>query len=285
MKLGIFAKTFPGGIDENMAAVAAAGIRAVQYNLSIAGIDTVPEHIPPGTLDTIAQASTRHGVELAAISGTFNTAHPDPQVRAAGIARFPVLAAAAAELGIPVVTLSSGSRNPDDMWQHHPDNSTPQAWQDSRSSLEQLAVIAENTGVTIAFEPEHTNVVSTAVLARTMLDEVGSDRLKIVFDAANLLDTADLSSGTMTAVIDQALDLLGPDLALAHAKELVVGRAQVAPGEGVLPWQHIIDRLAAVHYTGAVVTHGLPAAGVPIAVDTLAPLIGAETAAANTRSV
>ncbi|RVW03199.1 sugar phosphate isomerase/epimerase family protein [Rhodococcus spongiicola] len=286
MKLGIFAKTFPGDIDENMAAVAAAGIRAVQYNLSIAGIGTVPEQAPPAVLTRIAGASAKHGVELAAISGTFNITHPDPAVRHAGITRFPVLAAAADELGVSVITLRSGSRHPQDMWQHHPDNSTPEAWEDSRTSLQQLAVIAETTGVKAAFEPEHTNVVSTAELARTMLDEVRSDRLKIVFDAANLLDAADLSARTIGAVIDRALDLLGPDLALAHAKELVVSREQVAPGEGVLPWQHIIDKLTVVNYIGAVVMHGLPPSGVPIAVETLAPLIDTETGAPpNNRSV
>ena len=273
MQLGIFAKTFAGDIDENMKAVARAGITAVQYNLSIAGIDTVPEQIPPGTLPRIADAASRHGVELAAISGTFNTAHPDPSVRSLGITRFPVLAAAAAELGIPVITLSSGSRDAHDMWRHHPDNSTPEAWTDSRTSLIRLAAIAEDNGVTLAVEPEHTNVASNAALARKMLDEVGSDHLKIVFDAANLIDVSDLSQETITLVIDDALNLLGAEVVLAHAKELVPDRAQVAPGEGVLPWQHIIGKLTEVGYHGAVVTHGLPAARVPIAVDTLAPLM------------
>ena len=273
MQLGIFAKTFPGDIETNMAAVAAAGLAAVQYNLSIAGTDTVPEHVPADTVIRIARAASRHGVTLAAISGTFNAAHPDVSVRRLGIERFPVLAATAAELGIPVITLSSGSRHREDMWAFHPDNATEQAWADSRATLEQLAAIAEAHDVTLAVEPEHTNVVATAELARTMLSEVGSDRLKIVFDAANLTDTADLRPETTAAVIDAALDLLGADVALAHAKELVVDRAQVAPGEGVLPWSHLIDKLADVGYRGAVITHGLPASGVSTAIATLAPLI------------
>ena len=62
-------------------------------------------------------------------------------------------------------------------------------------------------------------------------------------------------------------------MVLAHAKELVPDRSAVAPGQGVLPWSYIIDQLSATGYDGAVVTHGLPAASVPVAVDTLAPLI------------
>ena len=77
----------------------------------------------------------------------------------------------------------------------------------------------------------------------------------------------------MTAVIDDALDILGPHLALTHAKELIADRTHVAPGQGVLRWNHIIDKLAGVDYRGAVVTHGLPLADVAVAVKTLAPLI------------
>ena len=193
MQLAIFAKTFPGDIETNLAAVAGAGIGAVQYNLSIAGLATVPsEPVSAATLRRIAEAAARHSVTLAAISGTFNAAHPDPGVRGAAVQSFSQLAAAAAELGIPVITLSSGSRDAEDMWRYHADNSTPEAWRDSRDTLLQLASVAEDAGVTIAIEPEHTNVVATADLARTMLQEVGSSRLKIVFDAANLLDISDL---------------------------------------------------------------------------------------------
>jgi sugar phosphate isomerase/epimerase len=273
MQLGIFAKTFPGGIDANMAAVADAGIPAVQYNLSIAGLDTVPADVDSVVLADIAGAAERYGVTLAAISGTFNTAHPDPGVRRDGLERFPTLAAAAAQLGIPIITLCSGSRDPQDMWRRHPDNDTAEAWQDSRASLERLAAIAERTGVTLAVEPEHTNVVSTAERARKMLAEVGSDRLKIVFDAANLIDTADLREPTIRSIISHALDILGPDIVLAHAKELVADRSAVAPGQGVLPWPWIIDELAAAGYAGTVVTHGLSAASVPTALATLAPLM------------
>lgn len=273
MQLGIFAKTFPGDIDANMAAVAAAGIPAVQYNLSIAGLDTVPTDVDNDVLTEIAGAAERYGIAVAAISGTFNAAHPDPAVRRDGLERFPVLAAVAAQLGIPIITLCSGSRDPQDMWRRHPDNGTAEAWHDSRASLERLAAIAEHTGVTLAVEPEHTNVVSTAERARKMLTEVGSDRLKIVFDAANLIDTADLRETTTKSVISHALDILGPDIVLAHAKELVADRAAVAPGQGVLPWPWIIDQLSAAGYEGTVVTHGLPAASVPIAVSILAPLM------------
>ncbi len=74
------------------------------------------------------------------------------------------------------------------MWRWHPDNTTPQAWADSRTTLQALAALAEDYGLTLAVEPEHSNVVATADQAITMLDQIGSPALKIIYDAANLLD-------------------------------------------------------------------------------------------------
>ena len=139
----------------------------------------------------IQAAAVATGVELAAISGTFNAAHPDPAQRQQFLDRFGFLCTAAAQLGIPVITLSSGSRDPDDMWRWHPDNATGRAWVDSRATLQALVAIAEPVGVRLAFEPEHSNVVTTAAQAVTMIGEVGSPLLGVVYDAANLLDPDD----------------------------------------------------------------------------------------------
>ena len=74
------------------------------------------------------------------------------------------------------------------MWRWHPDNTTAAAWADSRTTLQALAALAEDHGLTLAVEPEHSNVVATADQALVMLEEVDSPALKIVYDAANLLD-------------------------------------------------------------------------------------------------
>lgn len=275
MRLGVFAKTFAGDIETNMAAVAAAGIGAVQYNFSIAGLPTVPEEVPEAILARIRAAADIHQVELSAISGTFNIAHPDPQVRAAGLRAFPALAGAAAQLGIPVVTLSSGTRNPDNMWQTHPENTTEQAWTDSAESLAQLAELASAAGILVAFEPEHSNIVSTAAQARTMLEQIGSASLRIVFDAANLIDVDHLDPQTVRETIRTSAETLAGDIALAHAKELLPDRSPAAPGQGVLPWADVVEALTTAGYDGPLVMHGLAAEAVPTGRSTLAPLLTA----------
>jgi sugar phosphate isomerase/epimerase len=271
MQLGIFAKTFDRPeVASCLQAVADAGIRATQFNLSVAGLPTIPdEPVPDEIIQRIRAAADQAGVALAAISGTFNAAHPDPAQRQIYLARFPHLCAVARDLQIGIITLSSGSREPQDMWRWHPDNTTPQAWADSRTTLQALAARAEDHGLTLAVEPEHSNVVATADQAITMLDQIGSPALKIVYDAANLLDPDGYDPAAAAAAITRDIATLGPHMALGHAKELIAHRAPAAPGAGLLPWPLIVQTLHEAGFDGTLVIHGLPEASVPLALTTL----------------
>jgi sugar phosphate isomerase/epimerase len=141
----------------------------------VAGLPTIPDApVPDAVIHQIRAAAGHAGIALAAISGTFNAAHPDPAYRQTHLDRFRHLCAAASDLQIDIITLSSGSRDPDDMWRWHPDNTTAQAWADSRTTLQALAALAKDYGLTLAVEPEHSNVVATAEQAIMMLDQVAS---------------------------------------------------------------------------------------------------------------
>lgn len=277
MQLGIFAKTFDRpDVASCLQAVADAGIPTTQFNLSVAGLPTIPdEPVPDDVVDAIRAAADQAGVALAAISGTFNAAHPDPAQRQAFLARFPHLCAVARDLQIGIITLSSGSRDPQDMWRWHPDNTTPQAWADSRTTLRALVTLAEDHGLTLAVEPEHSNVVASADQAITMLDQIGSPALKIIYDAANLLDPDCYDRAGAAAAITRDIATLGPHIALGHAKELVADRAPAAPGTGLLPWPLIVQTLYEAGFDGILVIHGLPEATVPLAVTTLEAALAA----------
>ncbi len=271
MQLGIFAKTYDRpDVASCLQAVADAGIPATQFNLSVAGLPTIPDQaVPDDVVDAIRAATDQAGVALAAISGTFNSAHPDPAHRQTYLARFPHLCAVARDLQIGIITLSSGSRDPQDMWRWHPDNTTPQAWADSRTTLQALAALAEDYGLTFAVEPEHSNVLATADQAITMLDQIGSPALKIIYDAANLLDPDGYDPAAAAAAIGRDIATLGPHITLGHAKELIADRAPAAPGMGLLPWPLIVQTLHEAGFDGALVIHGLPETSVPLAVTSL----------------
>jgi sugar phosphate isomerase/epimerase len=270
LNLGIFGKTFPRpALEDVLDAVAQTGLRVLQFNFASAGLPSLPPSVDPPLLERIRTAVQNRNLTLAAVSGTFNMIHPDPGQRAEGLRRFSILAGACRDLGVPTVTLCTGSRDPGDMWRPHPDNNLAQAWRDLTRSLEQALAAAARTDLVLAVEPEPGNVISSASKARRLLDEMQSPRLKIVMDPANLLQG--WRPTERAGVLDKAFDLLGPDVVLAHAKELDAGgeAGGLAPGQGVLDWEHYLARLRGLDFTGPLVMHGLREAEVPFAVDYL----------------
>ena len=256
MRLGIFAKTFPGNTPQAvMSAAREAGYDTVQYNMACSGLSALPQAIPDEAVSALREASEATGVGVAALSATYNMIHPDPAVRDVGRAAFAAIAGAARELGTEVVTVCTGSRDPRDQWRHHPDNATPEAWEEFVAEMRRLLVLADRHGVTIGVEPEPGNVVSSPERARAMLDLFDHPRLGIVLDPANLFETAaGLRGGE---VVDAAVDLLADRIVLAHAKDRN-GDGEVVPaGQGVVDFRRFLGRLRRAGFDGAVVTHGL----------------------------
>lgn len=256
MDLGIFAKTFSRPeLGETLDAVRDSGLRVMQFNLALAGGPSLPDAIDAGP---IREAVATRGLAMAAVSGTYNMAHPDPAVRAGGLRRLGVVIAAAPALGTRVVTLCTGTRDPDDMWRAHPDNATPAAWRDMLEGVAAAVALAEAHGVTLGTEPEHGNVVRSAAAGRRLLDEIGSPHLRVVIDAANLVEG---ELPRQHEILAEAFDLLGDDLVLAHAKDVRPDGSIVAAGQGELDYPAYLEHLRGRGVP--LILHGLEEADVP----------------------
>jgi sugar phosphate isomerase/epimerase len=200
-------------------------------------------------------------VEVAALSATYNMIHPDPALREAGRSAFAAIAGAAGALGTEIVTVCSGSRDAQDQWRHHPENASPEAWEDFLAEMRRLLDLADRYGITVGVEPEPGNVVSSPARAREMLDLFAHPRLGIVLDPANLFETeAEFRGG---AVVDEAVDLLADRIVLAHAKDRTSGGEVVPAGQGIVDFRRFLRRLRQAGFDGAVVTHGLSSAEAP----------------------
>jgi len=296
MHLGIFAKTFPRPtLEETFDAVVDHGLWQVQFNMSCAGLPTLPERPDENHCRWIARLLRERGMTMAAISGTFNLCDPDESRLQGNLQRLEVLAMACRWLDTRIITLCTGTRNPADMWKWHPENVRRSTWETLIQSMTQAVQIADRNEVTLAFEPELHNVVNSVSKARRLLDEIGSPWLKVVIDPANLIPAGDMSR--MTEIFDEAFDWLGPDIVLAHAKSptndvdacaLVELEYRVAAGfwnvpdvpvepfrtelleamlsepvpkpvcELLLFYRDYFTRLAKLGFTGPVIIHGLP---------------------------
>ena len=251
--------TLEGTLD----AILEYGMDTMQFNLGQVDLADVSERIETGRCDRIRRALDTRNMTMAAISGHFNMIHPDVQVRLAGLRGLGVLAPACERLGTSVITLCTGTRDRNSIWRRHPDNDSPEAWTDLVATMRQAVQIAEEYGVTLAFEPEVANVVDSARKARRLLDEMGSPYLKVTMDGANIYHAGELPR--MREILDEAFALLGQDIALAHAKDLDRdGEAgHLAAGKGLLDYEHYLSLLNQLEYAVPLILHGLTESELP----------------------
>lgn len=262
MQLGIFAKTFSAkGTLPVLSAVRAAGYEATQFNMACVGLPSMPDEISGSIISEINAASKSSDVSIAAISGTYNMAHPNPAVRADGLRRLAMIIANAKTMGTNLVTLCTGSRDVEDQWRWHKDNSSPDAWRDMRDEMAKALQLAEAHGVDLGIEPELANIVSSAQQAKRLIDQMNSKRLRIVLDPANLFEIE--TKKMRPEIISRAVDVLAGHISMAHAKDRNPMGEFVAAGTGVMDFSHFVGCLKRTGFNGPLITHGLTESEAP----------------------
>jgi sugar phosphate isomerase/epimerase len=261
MHLGIFTTVFERPtLGMTFAAVRANGFDCVQLSLTSAGLPAMPDTIDPEDAARIGRAAAASEVENSAVSGTYNMIDPDPVKRELGLRRLAAIAKACPALGTSVISICTGTRDPDNMWRRHLDNDTPEAWHDLIVETTKAVRIAEEAGVVLAFEPERANVARNAAKGRALIDEIRSPHLKVVIDAANVIDPEHLDN--QAEDLDRAFELLGDHIVIAHGKDLGPNDKFMAAGEGIVDYERYLALLEAIHFAGPLILHTLTEAQV-----------------------
>jgi sugar phosphate isomerase/epimerase len=242
-RLGIFARSFPRETPEEVAAaVARAGYALAHWNFAAVGRATLAGDVGRPDVAAVRRAFERAGVAIPSVSATFNVIHPDPERRAAQTGQAVRLIGLVPELGAEVVTLCSGTRDPDDMWRAHSQNLAEDAWTDLRRTLDTLLAAAGEAGVRLGIEPEPGNVVRDAPTAARLLRELGDDApVGIVLDPANLLSPETISR--QSEILAEAVDLLGPRVVGIQAKDVAAAGTATA-GTGLLDYPSLLRQLS-----------------------------------------
>lgn len=247
-RLGIFARTFRRDTVRQVAiAVADAGYTMAHWNFAAVGRDTLGRDIPEDDFAQVREVFAASGLTVPSISCTYNIAHPDAALRARNTEAATRLIGLARLTGADVVTLCSGTRDAENQWRAHPDNTTPEAWRDMRSTLDALLTAADAAGVLLGIEPEPANIVRDADAARRLLDELGDDApIGIILDCANLLSPQTIAH--QSEILHRAVELIGDRVIGAQAKD-VVDSGYAGPGAGMMDYRlvlEILDGLAPV---------------------------------------
>jgi sugar phosphate isomerase/epimerase len=121
---------------------------------------------------------------------------------------------------------------PNESYTHVPECHGEEALETFITNLRPVVKYAEQMGVVMAIEPVWKHIVCNPARARRVLDEINSPNLQIILDPVNLLDICNYKD--QVAIVDEAIELLGPDVAMVHLKDFVVeGDKLVSVGAGL----------------------------------------------------
>lgn len=269
MRIGLCTTDLPYALPvrELFSRIAAMGFETVQLgfgsvaecNFSASAHIEIPQSISDDVLNAIRRASREFHLPIGAINGTWNMAHPDQEVREEALRRMEGFLSAVAALECPIATLCSGTRSREHLWHEDAGNNGFSAWRDMLDSMQRAARMAEHCDVTLAIETEAANIIDTPEKARRIMDEVGSDRLKMILDCANLFHAGEAYPENVHSTIDRAIQFFGRDIVLAHGKDIQAsdGIRFCGTGFGIVDFPYMIESLKKVNFSGDMMLHGI----------------------------
>lgn len=270
MEKGIFSKVFVQyPIVEAFTKVSNYGFSNVQFNFSNVGLPSLPPMVSEEVIDKVRKAVEVSGIFIPIISGTFNTLELDAEKRKSNMIGFRNVIESAKKLGIPYVSISTGSFDQENFWRAHQDNHTDNAWNLLFESLNEMLEVASKNEIVIVVEPEQANVVSSVEDTLRLMQHYQSPYLRVLFDAANIVTTADADQ--LKNKISYALKKLSDYIAIAHCKDCIVSSEKIefAPiGKGNLPINYYLEELKK-YYDGPVIMHGLEEDDIVYALETI----------------
>ncbi len=181
------------------------------------------------------------GMECAVLGCYLNLADPDPERRAATLEIYKAHLRFAAWIGAGVVGTETYA-NPDSVFTDAPAPESEEAFRFFTDCLRPAVRYAEETDTVLAVEPVYYHIISTPERARRMLEEIGSDHLRIILDAVNLIGPE--TAGRLEEIIRNAVTLLGDRVRVLHMKDFTVtpeGRQEAcACGLGMMRYEMLL---------------------------------------------
>ncbi len=206
--------------EERIAQVHELGFTCGHLALSkvIDEFPTTDEALTPGLAMYIKNVFAKNQLDIAVLGCYLNLANPNRTQLAEITRRYLAHIRFASWLGCGVVGTETGA--PNETYDFVPECHTEEALQTFLENLRPVVEYAEKMGVVLAIEPVYRHIVWNPKCARRVLDEINSPNLQIIFDPVNLLDMDNY--GDRQSVIEEAIELLGPDIAVVHLKDCAV---------------------------------------------------------------
>ncbi|HEX6972493.1 MAG TPA: sugar phosphate isomerase/epimerase family protein [Limnochordia bacterium] len=243
--LGIFTTVYGrASLLEMARAIQGHGMRFVHLDPRYPPIQTGGGIPTAARAREVRQILADHQIAIAALAGYTNLVHADLTAREAGLEAFERLIDLCAEFGTRYIATETGSLHPENPWEDHPNNRTPEAWAALKGALERLLRRARPAGVTILLEGYVNNVLATTEQAARLVDELGPEGLGFVLDPFNYFTREDMAAPA--AALDRIFGAIAQRAPIAHAKDVVYterGIETPKAGAGRMDWPAFAARL------------------------------------------
>ncbi len=228
-------------VGERLRIIKEQGFTCAHVALSkvISENSVAPEALTPGYAMYLKRLFDKNELDCAVLGCYLNLATPDEAQLRETQEKYMANIRFAAHLGAGVVGTETGAPNVEYRFEEACWNE--ESLQIFIKNLRPVVKYAEQMGVLVAIEPVVRHIVCNPVRARRVLDEIASPNLRIILDPVNLLESYNYEE--QDAIIDEALGLLGKDVAVLHVKDFVIkdGRLVSVPvGQGQCHWDRIM---------------------------------------------
>ena len=189
--------------------------------------------------------------------------HPDPEVKERNIAYVVEQCEAAERVGCHAVTTHVGTKSTVSPVAPHPDNWRIETWRESVASLKEVLRRTEGMQVMLIIEAVNMTAMNNPRAHKQLMEDVGSDRLKVLLDPVNMISLRNYFR--TTELINECFDLLGEDIIACHAKDTYVLPdkmsayiTEVAAGKGLLDYELYLARLSRMEWPRPLLIEHLP---------------------------
>lgn len=228
-------------IEERLKVVKGQGFTCAHVALSkvISENSVANAALTPGYAMYLKRLFQKNELDCAVLGCYLNLANPNAEQLKATQEKYLANIRFAAHMGVGVVGTETGA--PNEEYKFEEACWSEEALQTFITNLRPVVKYAEQMGVLLAIEPVVRHIVCNPVRARRVLDEINSPNLRIILDPVNLLEIYNYEK--QDEIVDQAIELLGKDVAVLHVKDFVIqdGKLVSVPvGQGQMHWDRIM---------------------------------------------
>lgn len=229
-------------LNERLKTVKGQGFSCVHLALSkIEGLVSSADALTPGYAMYLKHTFEQAGLDIAVLGNYLNLAHPDRDKLDEIVYKYKAHLRFASLLGCSVVGTETGA--PNEAYAYDKEaNHSKEALDLFIERVKPVVEYAEKSGVILAIEPVYKHIVWNPERAREVLDRVDSPNLQIIFDPVNLLHPDNLDR--RDEVIKEAIELLGPDIAIIHLKDYILEDGEMkclGCGFGEMNYEQIVE--------------------------------------------